>query len=526
MSTDIRCRGGVGCASLRGGVAFFTFLSLFAVPVAAQGAPGAPLPGDDAAWNLALRQELPLLLLGALFLAAAPYHLLLFARCRQRVDHLWFGLLSLCFALNTLASSYWIYEVTDRYEVAVRTSDLTGHLAAVFALQFLWSFFSRPIPRLLRMYQLSHAALALFVGLWPNAHQVVASQRLRGLWLLPLLVLAAVLIVREVRGGDVEARTMAVGCLVLIAVEMVELSRQILPLPWKDFVALSPFGFAAVLLAMGWALSSRFQRVHEELDRLRLTLEDQVRERTAALLIAKEEALSASRVKSEFLANMSHEIRTPMNGVLGMTTLLEGTPLTPIQRDYLEVIRTSGESLVGLIDNVLAFSEAESGKAEIRRAPFSPAVVLRESVAALASPASRKGLVLRPSIAPEAPKTLVGDALRTRQVLVILLDNAVKFTAHGEVRLALSASPLDGGLWEAHFAVTDTGIGIAPEDLGRLFTAFQQLEGSLTRKHAGAGLGLALAKRLADLLDGKLWAESTPGGGSTFHFTVVGEGGT
>jgi signal transduction histidine kinase/ActR/RegA family two-component response regulator len=527
MTSGSRLRGW----TLDGSLALLAALLICAVSIPAAG--GVLASGDhqalqrtEALWNRTLLADVPFLLLAVLFVPAAAYHLLLYVQRRRETGHLWFGLLSLCFAANTFASSYWIYQLTDRYDLAVRLSDLTGHAAAVAAIQFLWTFFSRPISRPLRVYQLSHGALALFVGLWPDARLVVASQSLRSLWLLPLLVLAAALIAREAWRGDAEARTLAVGALALIATTGAGLAGQIYPGLWRGPVSLAPFGFAALLVSMGYSLSNRFRRVHGELDRLRLSLEEEVRERTAALQAAKEEALAASRAKSEFLANMSHEIRTPMNGVIGTTHLLLETPLSAVQRDYVETVRASGEALLVLIDDILDFSKMESGRMAIERAPFSPRAVIEESLEMVAPLAARQGLSLSFATGEaggEAPEALVGDLARTRQVLVNLLGNAVKFTPRGGVRVELSVRPLDGGLCEAHFAVADTGIGIPGEELDRLFVAFSQLDGSLARRRGGAGLGLAISRRLVELMGGRIWAESAAGQGSTFHFTIPGE---
>jgi signal transduction histidine kinase/CheY-like chemotaxis protein/HPt (histidine-containing phosphotransfer) domain-containing protein len=480
----------------------------------------------ELSWDRNLLADLPLLLFAALFLAVAPYHVALYRRRRNQTEHLWFGLLALCFAANAFASSYWIYQLTSRYDLAIRASALTGHAAALLAIMFLWTFFSRPIPRWLRAYQLSHGVLALFVGLWPDPRPVVASEGIRGLWLLPLLGAAVVLIVREMRRGDAEARILALSGLVLVAAVVAELAGPALALPWQSPVSLPPFGFAAVLAAMSYSLSIRFRRVHDELDGLRSNLEQQVRERTAALRKAQEDALAASRAKSEFLANMSHEIRTPMSGVIGMTSLLLGTPLTATQRDYVEALRTSGEALLVLINDILDLSKMESGKVTVEHAPFPLAAAIAESLEIVAPLAARQGLTLHRSIAPGTPEALVGDLARTRQILVNLLGNAVKFTPRGEVRVSLSASPLPDGRCEVLFAVADTGIGIPNQELDRLFVDFHQLDGSLTRKHGGTGLGLAISRRLTELMGGEIWAESTLGQGSTFYFTLVGEAAT
>ena len=476
-----------------------------------------------ASWTDHLLSELPLLVLAALFALVSLHHLLLFGRGRGQTEHLWFGLLALAFATNTFASTYWIYELTMSRGIAVRTSDMTGHLAAALAIQFLWSFFSRPISRPLRAYQLSHLALAGFVGLWPGLHLVLASGTARWLWLLPLLVIAAALVLQEARRGDAEARLIAASGAIMIAVQAGELARNVLPVRWPFDFSVAAFGFAAVIVAMSLALSHRFRRVHDELDRLRFRLEEEVMERTRDVEEARDKAMAADRAKGEFLANISHEIRTPMNGVIGMAELLACTSLTPEQQRHVKAIQVSGRSLLTLLNDVIDFSRLESKRLTVEHSPFLPRKVVEDCIEIMSPIATGKGLALSSSISQGTEEAVLGDQHRTRQVLLNLLSNAIKFSHQGGVRVALSSRPLDESRVEVRFSVTDTGPGIGSEDLDRLFVAFQQLDGSSSRPYGGAGLGLPISKRLTELMGGAITVETTPGLGSTFHFTIVGE---
>ena len=252
-----------------------------------------------------------------------------------------------------------------------------------------------------------------------------------------------------------------------------------------------------------------------------ISLDVTARRAAAAQTVERDAALAATAAKSAFLATMSHEIRTPMNAVIGMTDLLLSSELDDQQREYVETVRISGDALLALINNILDFSKIEAGDLELEQLPFDLRAEAEASLDLVLSTATRKGLELACDVDTRCPSLMLGDVHRVRQILANLLANAVKFTERGEVVLTVETEPIDGGTVRVLASVTDTGPGVAPEHVDRLFRSFSQVDASTTRVHGGSGLGLAISRRLAEAMGGELTLSATSSEGSTFVLDLV-----
>ncbi len=456
--------------------------------------------------------ELPSLFLAGFFAVIGLFYLELFRRRPQLSGYLWFGFCAIAFAGYTFLCTQWKYRLGDHFIGFKEVEYLLLFLMVPGFIQLVWPLLGLEIRRPLRIYQGLNVIVALFVALTPGLKLNLLVLPLWQLCLVALVGYGIWTIFREAWRKHPEAHIVAVGTIgsAVAFLNDVAVTRGLYAGP-----RIVAFGFAFLVISLAASLANQFMRTHKELETLRNELEKRVRDRTQKLL-------EASQAKTRFLATMSHEIRTPLNGVIGTTDLLLDTDLSTEQRELAEVARNSGDAVLVLIDDILDFSKIEAGKFELESRPFRLRDCIEAALDLLAARAAEKGLDLAYAADPAVPVVVGGDGVRLRQILVNLLGNAVKFTEQGGVLLdvGLGKADTDQETVELHFRVVDTGIGIPPHLLEGLFEAFRQIDDSDTRQHRGSGLGLAISRRLCDLMGGKMWAESEPGHGSTFQFTI------
>ena len=456
--------------------------------------------------------QLPKGILVILFVAVGLHHLLLFARRPHRKAYLWYALLVLSTALYTFLKLQARFALSDDYLALKEIEYATSFTVPALAIQFLWTLLRRPIGPLLRFYQLSHPLLGLAAALTPGLELNLA---IFGFWLpwasLTFVVVVPVLL-RYALAGDLEARTVLLGGLALGVTFVYDLlaGNNLVPQ-----VYLSPYGLAALMLSMSVSLANRFERVHRQLDLLTSDLERQVTLRTQELAKAKTAAESASEAKSAFLTNISHEVRTPMNGILGMLELLRRLDLPAQAKHYLGLLEDSTQTLIRVVDDMLDFSRIEAGELGFENSDFEPRKAVASVLKLLQREAEAKGLDLSVQHDPRVPPLVHGDGARLRQVLINLIDNAVKFTEEGGVAIEVRPSVPDD-LHRLTFLVSDTGIGIPESIRPKLFQPFSQADPSTTRRHGGSGLGLVISQRIVEQAGGSLDFEARPGGGTTF----------
>ena len=460
-----------------------------------------------------LMSELPSLFLSGLFLVVSLFHLELFRRRPQLTGYLWFFACTTAFAVYTFLRTQWKYLLNAPFLSLKEFEHLFLLLLVAFFVQLVCPLLGLRIGPILRSYQWLCVSLGVLVAVTPGVALNLTVLPVWQLSVVTLVVYGVGTVLREAWRKNPEARIVAVGTIgsAVAALNEIAVARGFYAGP--KFLS---FGFAFFIVSLAASLANQFMRTHAELEGLRGELEKRVQDRTRKLL-------AASQSKTRFLATMSHEIRTPLNGVIGMSDLLLDTDLNPQQREFAEIARNSGDAVLALIDDILSFAKIEAGKVDLESKPFRLRDCIEGALDLLAARAAEKGLDLAYAVDRGVPIVVAGDAMRLRQILVNLLGNAVKFSDSGGVKLAVEKSNGERNSddqIELHFRVVDTGIGVSEHNHDQLFKVFSQVDDSHARRFGGSGLGLAISHRLCELMGGRMWVESEPARGSTFHFTL------